>query len=221
MIAEASDNEPIEGSQFSGQLPDEEVYIFERRYWFVLLQWTGGPVALTMGLMLVTRLVIALAESAGTSLPLLLRILLWAFIPLVGYLWTLWRFLNWSNDRFIVTDRRVIHIDEIPFIRLRRDEAPLDMIQDVTVHMRGLWQNLLYFGNVINQTAGTLGTVRFTGIRKPRKVQAIILDLMRGADREGTSTSSEGEGLRWESERLRREQMGLVLRRLFWAEPQF
>lgn len=244
MTAEALVGEPLEGPRFPGQLPDEEVYLFERRYWFVLLQWVWGPVALTLALGLVVLGLTSLAEFIGCPLSAGTRLLLWILIPSPGYGWVIWRFWDWRNDRFIVTDRRVIHIDEIPLIRLRRDEAPLEMIQDVTVHMRGLWENLLYFGDVVNQTAGTLGTVRFIGIRKPRKAQALIQALIGGArrreaappeedpqreirevlglpPREGIPVPPEAEELRWESERLRREQLDLVLRRLFLAEPRF
>ena len=52
------------------------------------------------------------------------------------------------------------------------------MIQDVFVDMRGLLTHLLYFGDVTIQTAGTLGTIRFQGIQKPRKAQAQILALV-------------------------------------------
>ena len=244
MAAEALVGQPIEGPRFPGQLPDEEVYLFERRYWFVLLQWVWAPVVLTLLLSLIAFVLTRLAESIGYPLLAGMRALLWILFLSPGCGWVIWRILDWSNDRFIVTDRRVVHIDEIPLIRLRRDEAPLEMIQDVTVHMRGLWQNLLYFGDVVNQTAGTLGTVRFIGIRKPRKAQALIQALIGGArrreaappeedpqreirevlglpPRKEITVSPEAEQLRWESERLRREQLGLVLRRLFLAEPRF
>ena len=245
MAAEAWSDGPIEGYQFPGQLPDERVYLSEQRYWFVLLQWIWVPVALTLLLGLVVLGLDRLAGLIGYPLSAGVRVLVWVLFVLPGCSWISWRFLDWSNDRFIVTDRRVIHIDEIPFIRMRRDEAPLEMIQDVTVHMRGLWENLLYFGNVVNQTAGTLGTVRFIGIRNPRKVQALIQALMGGAQRrrggaapqedplremrgilgfpprEEIPVPPEAEGLRWESERPRREQLVLVLRRLFLAEPRF
>ena len=245
MTVEEWGSGPIEGSQFPGQLPDEEVYLSERRYWFVLLQWIWAPVALTLVLGLVVFVLTNLVGLIGYPFSAGTRVLLWILFISPGCGWIVWRLLDWSNDRFIVTDRRVIHIDEIPFIRMRRDEAPLEMIQDVTVHMRGLWENLLYFGNVVNQTAGTLGTVRFIGIRNPRKVQALIQALMGGAQRrrggaapqedplremrgilgfpprEEIPVPPEAEGLRWESERPRREQLVLVLRRLFLAEPRF
>ena len=244
MTAEGLVGEPIGGTQFPGQLPDEEVYLLERRYWFVLLQWVWVPVALTLALGLTVLILTGLPTLVGYPFSAPVRVLLWVLFLSPGCGWIIWRILDWGNDWFIVTDRRVIHIDEIPFVRLRQDEAPLEMIQDVTVLMRGLWQNLLYFGNVINQTAGTLGTVRFIGIRTPRRVQALILALIRDTHRMGAPDSKEDplreirgvlglprreeipappgpEGLRWESERPRREQLGLLFRRLFLAEPRF
>jgi len=244
MRAQRLAGRPMEGLRFPGQLPDEEVYLCERRYWFVLLQWIWAPVVLTFALGLAVLIVSGLSELVGYPFSGPVTMLLSVLFLFPGCAWIIWRILDWGNDWFIVTDRRVIHIDEIPFIRLRRDEAPLEMIQDVTVLMRGLWQNLLYFGNVINQTAGTLGTVRFIGIRMPRSVQALILALVRDTRRKGSRPSEpdrlreirgilglppqkeirvspEEERLRWETERLQREGLGMVLRRLFLADPRF
>jgi len=244
MATEAQVVEPLEISQFPGQLPDEKVYLFERRYWFVLLQWLWAPMALTLALGLAAFGLTSLFEPLGYALPLAWRLLLWVLSLSPGCGWTIWRVLDWGNDRFIVTDCRVIHIDEIPLIRLRRDEAPLEMVQDVTVYMRGLWQNLLDFGDVISQTAGTLGAVRFTGIRRPREaqalIQALVEDRRRGtASRPGEDSlreirellgipqpgegtpPSEGKPLHGMHGRERREPLSLALRRLFLAEPQF
>jgi uncharacterized membrane protein YdbT with pleckstrin-like domain len=245
MAGEVPDiGDPLETALFAGQLPDESVYIFERRYWFVLLRWIWAPLALMLAPGLVA-VGLALVD-ASTGRPLLggIGTLIWIVCLFPGSAWTLWRILDWHNDRFIVTDRRIVHIDEIPLFRMRRDEAPLHQIQDVAVYMQGLWENLLYFGSVVTHTAGTPGTVQFIGIRKPRKVQAIIQALVRDRRRREAMPSQDEHvrqirevlGLpqqrdelmapepqipQWESEKARREQLGLVLRRLFLAEPRF
>jgi hypothetical protein len=244
MAAEEWRRRPSERLRFPGQLPNERVYLLQRRYWFVLLQRGWAPVAVCVLLAAGALAATELAAFVGRPLSAPTSGLVWVLFLLPGCTWAAWRVLDWRNDWFIVTDRRVIHVDEIPLIRLRRDEAPLEMIQDVTAHMRGLWQNLLDFGDVENQTAGTLGTVRFTGIRKPRKVQAQIQALMGGArrrdaappedkrvrdireflglpPREETPVPPDAEDLRWESDTHRRDQLGLMLRRLFLAEPEF
>lgn len=244
MSVEEWSGRPIEDLRFPGQLPNERVYLVEHRHWFVLLQWVWAPVALTLLVSLAGYMLTRLAGLVGYALSTGSRVLAWVLFLLPGCTWAVWRLLDWSNDRYIVTDCRVIHIDEIPLIRRRRDEAPLEMIQDVTVRMRGLWENLLHYGNVVSQTAGTLGTVRFIGIQKPRNVQALIQTLIGGARRreatparqdslrqirevlglplrEEVLVPPEADGLRWESERRRRQQLSVVLRGLFLADPRF
>ncbi len=224
---------------FPGQGADEKVIIFERKHWYLLYQWLRLPVAIL--------LLFALIAWMLGRIPSLPRVVL--ALPgtaiLMLTLWIAWRAADWENDRYIVTDKRVIHIEKVPFIREKRDEAPLGMIQDVSVEMKGLMPNLLYFGNVIIQTAGTLGTVRFIGIRKPRKAQAQILALVEqikgyplraGEEEEDLNTVRRivglppvepkplpptAEGLRWESERARREQIPEVLKRMLFPKPIF
>ncbi len=244
MSVDEWDSGLIETIRFPGQLPNETVYLLEHRHWFVLLRWLWAPVALSLLLSLTGYMLTSLAELVGYPLSTDASVLAWALLLLPGCSWAAWRILDWSNDQYIVTDLRVIHIDEIPLIRRRRDEAPLEMIQDVTVRMRGLWENLLHYGNVVNQTAGTLGTVRFVGIQRPRDVQALIqrltgrrrrrepmpvreesLDQIREVlglpPQEVVSDPSETLGLGWESERRRPEQFGVILRALFLADPRF
>jgi hypothetical protein len=109
------------------------------------------------------------------------------------------------------------------------------MIQDISVEIQGLVRNLLCFGNVVIQTAGTLGTIRFTGIRKPRKVQAQILALMARAKAMGMEEReviemvglrskeipSTAKELRLESEKPRRRQIPTAIKRMFLAHTSF
>jgi len=237
------EDRPTEDLRFPGQLHGESVYLLEGRHWFVLLQWIWAPVAFTLLMSLGGYILTRLAALVGYPLSTGATAVVWVLFLLPGSSWAAWRFLDWSNDRYIVTDCRVIHIDEIPLIRRRRDEAPLEMIQDVTVLMRGLWENLLHYGNVVNQTAGTLGTVRFIGIQKPRNVQALIHALVGNARRMEAAPphedshreireilgfplqegllSPEAEGLHGENERHHRQQLSVAWRQLFLADPQF
>jgi hypothetical protein len=245
MAAEAPEiGDPLERVRFPGQLPGERVYILERRYWFVLLQWIWVPLTITLAPGLVALGLAIVGASIGYPLLGGIGTLIWILCFFPGSAWTVWRILDWHNDWFIVTDRRIIHIDEIPLIRMRRSEAPLQQIQDVTAYMSGLWENLLYFGDVVSRTAGTPGVVEFIGIRKPRKVQAVIQALVRNIRwqqampsqkahlreiRQVLSLPQQANGAmppepeipQWESERRRREQLGLVFRRLFLADPHF
>ncbi len=228
-------------SIFPGQLDDENVIICERRHWYTIIKWAKRPF-----LLLLFSSLAAWAATALTGHASALSLILYGIVA-VAATWFTWEVLDWENDRYIVTNRRVIHIEKVYLVREKRDEAPLAMIQDVSVDMQGLMTNLLYFGDVIIQTAGTLGTIRFRGIPKPRKAQAQILALMSqarpalpleeeeeepeairvvreilGAPRpEPEPLPAAAEGLRWESEQPRRTQLLKVLRLMVFAHPDF
>ncbi|HIC92670.1 MAG TPA: PH domain-containing protein, partial [Anaerolineae bacterium] len=227
---------------FPGQGRDEKVIIYERRHWFTLIQWLWQPLALLLASLLAAWGLTRLLRWAHVPLPFPVLALLWAIAVVPGLSWAIWRFLDWGNDRYIVTDQRVIHIEQKYFLREERKAAPLGMIQDVSVEIPGIMANLLYFGDVIIQTAGTLGTIRFSGMPKPRKAQVQIMTLVaqaRGAEPEEDEAKRAvrkivgwpppepkplppaAEGLRWESEKPRREQLLVVLQRMLFPVVAF
>ncbi len=224
---------------FPGQLDDERVIIYERRHWFTIIKWIRRPLIL-----LLISLVIAWGVATILEPPSGIRLIYWLVIPLPALAWIGWKALDWRNDRYIVTDKRVIHIEKTYLTREERDEAPLAMIQDVSIEMKGLMTHLLYFGDVTIQTAGTLGTIRFQGIQKPRKAQAQILALvsqvkpampveeepqtiqvireMVGWPKpEPKPPPRAAERLRWESEKPRRAQMSEVIKMMIFPRPVF
>lgn len=222
---------------FPGQLDDERVIIYERRHWYTIIKWIRRPLILLLISSLIAWVVTTLLEPAW------ILSLVFYCPPIISLIWLVWNALDWENDRYIVTDKRMIHIEKKYLTREKRDEAPLVMIQDVSVDMRGLMTNLLYFGNVTIQTAGTLGTIRFQGIRKPRKAQAQILALVSQAKAamrteepqaiqvvreivgwprpEPKPLPSTAEELRWESEQPRRAQISEVIKMMFFTKQVF
>lgn len=93
-----------------------------------------------------------------------------ALVSLLG----LWAFIDWLNDTYIVTNKRVAFEERVLFVFETRTEAPLRSIQSVEVHRPGPLARLLDFGDVITSTAGWPGQVRFRTVPHPdRIVQAI------------------------------------------------
>ncbi len=86
------------------------------------------------------------------------------FEPLVNALLSLYimvllllLFLLWMDyylDMWIITDRRIIDIDQRGLFDREVSEIPLDHIQDVTIEVRGLIETFLKFGTIRIQTAG-------------------------------------------------------------------
>ena len=108
----------------------------------------------------------------------------------LALLWWVWNLIDWLNDYFIVTNKRVAHRERLLFIREARDEAPLDKVQNVNIDQR-FWGNLLGFGSLVIDTAAGYGggRVRFDYLGNPGKVQQLIFEEMsrvRASDRDWT-----------------------------------
>ena len=178
--------------QFPGQQVDEKVVFRLRRHWFILLQRL---------IPLFILFLVAVGFGIGIGLALMLSTLEWAGVILllcIGPLALLiWRFLDWENDHYILTDRRVLHIERVYFLFEAREEALLNKLQDVTVEMPSLMANLLYFGDVKIETAGTGGQINFKSVPKPRKAQRLIFK-QAGLPEPGTEDSEE-----WPADRMR------------------
>ena len=162
-------------AELPGLHPGEEVVIFRRRHWFILLQRLIAPTFLLTALSALAWGLDRLAE-----LELAQHFLLWLLVASPALAWGIWRFLDWENDHYFVTTERVVHIERIYFLFESRREASLDKIQDVTVELPNPIANLLYFGNVVIETAGETGRIVFEMVPKPRKVQSTIFRLVPG-----------------------------------------
>ncbi len=157
-------------AKFPGQHRDEKVVFKKRRHWYILLKWIVPPAVLFLA-----------AAGIGLALGFILGLnnaFLWAGLILllsIGPLgFTIWRVLDWENDHYILTNQRVLHIERVYFLFESRKEANLGKIQDVAVKMPTVIANALHFGDVVIQTAGTTGQIKFDSIPEPRKVQRQI-----------------------------------------------
>ncbi len=164
---------------FPGQRPDEEIIFVKRRHWFVLLRWLTPPVVLFLAMLGIGLVIGAAAELQPLAWALVLLLLIAAPVGLI-----VWRILDWENDHYILTNQRVVHIERVYFLFESRHEASLNKIQDVTFAMPTLLHNLLNFGDVEIETAGTTGQIRFEAVPNPREVQTLILKAA-GLQRQG------------------------------------
>jgi hypothetical protein len=90
---------------------------------------------------------------------------------IVGYMiWT-----HYYLDLWIVTDRRLIVIDQVHFFNRTISSFRLERLQDMTVSIEGILHTFLNFGTIRAQTAGA-GETAFVmkGLPEPREVLSII-----------------------------------------------
>lgn len=77
--------------------------------------------------------------------------LLWAVIlwMVIFYIWT-----DYYLDVWIITDERIIDIEQRGFFHREVSSLRLDRIQDVTITVNGIIPTMIGYGNVHVQTAG-------------------------------------------------------------------
>ena len=162
--AQSDDTDQEQRQDYPWLRKDELLVNLHLRHWLALIGQTKAA---------------ALAILASAGLTWLLSILgfpLWVglgFGALLVLLSLVWGFLNYLNDYFIVTNRRVIQQDKVIFFSEHRQEALLEQIQRVDVATT-FWGNLFNFGTLSVYTAGTTGSIDFDTVAHPDSLRTAI-----------------------------------------------
>jgi hypothetical protein len=154
----------VRGRSFSWLTPDETVYLATRKTNFLLIPQLALPVLL--GLLSIAGIFIIRREGwpdfayliAGAGL-------------LIALAYGAWSALDWSNDFYLVTNRRVVALRRVPLIYDDRQEAPLDMIQSVATEST-VNQRAFGFGDVIVRTYTR--PITFQSIPDPKAAMRLI-----------------------------------------------
>ncbi len=162
----------------------EVIFMITRRHPAELLIDLLKPISTLMlsGLfLLVTRYIpglIALSTVIGTILATL------------SLGWIIWQAFDWQNDYFIITNERIVWIEEVIFQRSSRQEIPLPQIQFVNVN-RSYWGRLLNFGDVTIRTYTHTGNLRLDFVRDPITFQSLIDQQLIRSDAKEEELKSE------------------------------
>jgi len=118
----------------------------------------------------------------------------------VGSLLAAWRYVDWGNDYYIVTDRRVVVHEKVIGIYDNRQEAPLHMLLSVSVET-DLASRALGFGDVMIRTY--TGQLTFGSVNDPHSMAALIETEVQRSQR-----NNAGEDREVVAEALRRRLEG-------------
>lgn len=111
--------------------------------------------------------------------------------------WIWWRYDDWRNDRYLLTEDTLIDEDVKP-LGFHRDvrRASLDSIQDIRYEQSNPLDLLFNVGKVLIQTAGQQGQFTFDWVSNPGEVQADINRYIQV--RKEARERQEAEGFRQE-----------------------
>ncbi len=188
--------------------PDEAVFLATRKSNILLFPSLAAPVLLGL---------VSLA-----SIPLIHFRLWpsWAYaLSAAGILFSvaygIWSAVDWGNDYYLITNRRVVAIRRVPLIYDDRQETPLSMIQSVSVSS-SLRQRSLGYGDVVVNTFTR--PIVFESIPHPAAAARLLEKIWK--DRRQTEQRKEREEITrllgerlsgGETPGLRREETGSSL----------
>ncbi|MEX2054431.1 MAG: PH domain-containing protein [Candidatus Colwellbacteria bacterium] len=156
-------------------LKEGEKVIFElRRHWYVLARDSAIPIVLAVIPLIILGVLGPLGVPEELFLPILALCLGWFAIA-----WSVF-FIVWTNyylDVWIVTNIRIVDIEQFSLFSREVSEFRLDRVQDVTVEVRGMVPTLLGFGTVQVQTAGMSREFFIYDVENPYQVKDRIIKL--------------------------------------------
>ncbi len=157
---------------FEGKRENEEILVFTRRHWIILLR----PMITGIVSSIIPFLIIIVAA------PLLVKYQLSTIFTLI---WVLYIMMLWvyvfhtltmhTLDTWIVTNERIIDISQIGFFKRKVSELHLSSIEDISVHVSGVLQSYFEFGNLEIQTAASSQRFLFEEIPTPLIVKDKIM----------------------------------------------
>ena len=154
--------------------------VIYRKHWVVLIIDAWIPFAGFFGaaLLLIYRLIQLLFDplrslftrAGGFSIDTWARVYFLVSIPFA--IWLIYQVIDWSNDKFEVTNEQIIDIDRKPLGTESRNAAQLESILGTNYERRGLLGNIFNFGTVHITVGGS--KLAFEDVIDPATVQSDI-----------------------------------------------
>jgi hypothetical protein len=164
-------------SLYPSQQPNEKIYLVVREHWirpaikiFFILLAAVAP-----------RLILLAMANAGINVLAIFpeSIILFAsvFYQLLLLFALFAVFTLYYLNVHIVSEERIVDIDQVGLLRHVISELNIETIEDVSSSTTGLLGNLLDYGTVFVQTAGAQERFEFRNVPHPGAINKLILEL--------------------------------------------
>ena len=178
------------GIRFQGKHDDERVLAVYHRHWFDLFTHLFLSVFLSIlllgGFIIIPLLFPGIVGSPNAAMFFFLEnsFLLFLWVSL---------FLIWIDvyfDVWIITNERIVNIEQKDLFTRRVSELRFHTIQDVTSEVNGFIPSILDYGDVLVQTAGESPRFIFHNVPNPIGVKDLIMKLAERGRHQETSTTA-------------------------------
>ena len=106
-------------------------------------------------------------------------VLVFFFFILMPSLFMIRSYVIWSKNLFLITNKRVIDIDQHGLFHKVVSECNYEKIQDVSFTIKGIFATLFKFGKIEIQTAGSQTNLEIRYVKNPHQVQELISEEQR------------------------------------------
>lgn len=165
---------------FDGQRSDENILLVLHRHWFdILSQFFIILIMLVLLFGSYGFTAVFFNSFSDRSLQLLfafMRNLFFIFIWITFFI--IW--IDYYFDVWIITDQRIVNIEQNGLFARTTSELRLEKIQDVATDVKGVIPTFLNYGNLEVQTAAEQEKFLFRNIPDPYAVKDLIMKLQKG-----------------------------------------
>jgi len=155
--------------------PDEKVILKFRKHWFIFVKDSIGTILATFIPFIVYIFLTATgyipptyeSPSFVTFISALWLLIVWCALAVI---WT-----DYYLDVWIVTDHRIVNMNQKGLFDRDTTTWRLDRVQEVTIGVKNILQTLLHYGSIEVQTSGPVDEYAVIyGIRDPEIIQQTI-----------------------------------------------
>jgi uncharacterized membrane protein YdbT with pleckstrin-like domain len=143
---------------------NEKVVFATRQHWLVI--WRPIVVRLILAALIVVAAVALVPVTVGVSLLGLVLLV----VPLGGMVMVV---LDWVNEEYIVTNRRIIQTEGV--FNKRVADSSLEKVNDV-VMSQSLWGRIWGYGEIEIMTASEIGVNKLHQVANPVRFKTTMLD---------------------------------------------
>lgn len=153
---------------------NEKAIVSVRKHWLVFIIETFGLFIAIVFPFFILPFIDNIFSSLGPKTNIVILFVLFAW-ELAIWMTFFTALTNYYLDMLVITNKRVLDVDQIGLFSRDLATVPIKNIQDVKIEIKGIIATLFGYGNIHIQTAGSAPEVIIRGIKKPKMVKDMIL----------------------------------------------
>ena len=164
---------------FKDKKKNEDIIMIIRRHWltfiFQFILIVIGFVFIFVMHFVITEFMPEILTEQGQSILFFVETFLAMILWLIAFIF----WIDYYFDVWIITDHRIVDIEQLGLFKRNVSELEHSKIQDVTTEIHGILPTLLKYGFVYVQTAGKKTRFIFKEVPRPMMIRKMILQLQQ------------------------------------------